>query len=191
MASATEYSPGINLTRPRHRRGWRTSTVRQVEVCLYAVAASGLVLWEGLPLPWSLASPILVAHVVGGALAMVAVVGPFWVKHRSRLSHSRRSSMRWSGRVIELGLCALIASGVYLFLAGNRGAFDGEIAHALHLGLTFPVLGALILHSTWRWIVMSLGTSTWLQALQGHSADEDLAASEVKDDVVTCPERTA
>ncbi len=121
-------------------------SVGQVELSLYAIALSGLLLWEGLPVSWRVAAPMLVAHIVGGTVLTVLVVAPFWWQHRVRLRTAAPSTRRATGRWIEIVLALLVASGFYLFFAGNDGASDAALAHALHLWLTLPLLAILVLH---------------------------------------------
>jgi hypothetical protein len=121
-------------------------SVRHVELALYALCASGLVLWEALGVPWSVARLALVAHIGAGIVLMAAVVAPFWLRHRTRLRTSRRRTSALTGRAIEALLVALTVSGLSLFLTGNPGSWPGRIAHEAHLWLTFPLLLLLAVH---------------------------------------------
>jgi len=151
MASAstlTSKLPGFDRAALGRSR-WRwiyAPTVRQVELSLYLIALSGLMLWDLIPVPWALASRVLVAHIVGGALLMALVVGPFWWRHRGRLASAPASTRSFTGRGIEAALGVLLVSGVYLFFGGNDGAWDARLARISHLGLTFPLLAVLVLH---------------------------------------------
>jgi hypothetical protein len=143
-------APGRGPARsPRHRTraaSGRGPSARRAELSLYLLAASGLLLWESLGLPWSWAGPLLAAHVAGGiALAAVLIV-PFWLQHRRRLQTSRRPGPRRSGRISEWTLLVLLASGLYLFLAGNRGGADGLLAQQLHRWGTVLLLALLGAH---------------------------------------------
>lgn len=117
-----------------------------VELSLVFAAVSGLLLWELVALPWAWAAPVLVAHVIGGALLIGAVVAPFWIGHRGRLQSSQQPRMRHTGRLIELALLLITASGLYLFLVGNRGEPIGRAAHEIHLWLTFPLATGVAVH---------------------------------------------
>jgi hypothetical protein len=124
----------------------RIPRYRSVEWSLGFAAVSGLLLWEIVPLPWHLAAPVLVAHVLGAALVLAAVIVPFWVGHRGRLRNSQQARMRLTGRVIEVALLLIAVSGLYLFLVGNRGEPIGRAAHEIHLWLTFPLAAGVAVH---------------------------------------------
>jgi len=121
-------------------------TAHQIKVCLYALAASGLLLWDGFSLPWSLTATALVAHVLGSVVLAGLCVLPFWIRHRRRLRISRRPEMRLTGRIIETALTLLLLSGVYLFLVGNTGNLAGAVAHQMHLWGTALILLLMIVH---------------------------------------------
>jgi len=119
---------------------------RSVELSLGLTAVSGLLLWEVVGVPWAVAAPVLVAHVLGGAALLAVFVAPFWIRHRTRLRTSREPRMRWTGRLIEVALLGIAASGLYLFVVGNRGEPIGRAAEQVHLWLTFPLAAGLALH---------------------------------------------
>jgi hypothetical protein len=121
-------------------------TMQQVEVSLGLLAGSGLLLWEPLGVAWSVASPVLVAHVVVGSVLALGVIAPFCIRHRRRLHASSRARMRWTGRAIELSLALLGGSGAYLLVVGNRGDLSGRIAVALHIALTLPLVALVVGH---------------------------------------------
>ncbi len=127
------------------RRG-SSSSYLSVELSLGFAALSGLLLWEVVHLPWVFAAPVLIAHVIGGALVLAAIVAPFWLRHRDRLRTSKQPPMRLTGRLIELALLLVGASGLYLFLVGNRGEPIGFVAEQIHLWLTFPLAAGVVVH---------------------------------------------
>ena len=141
-------------------------SIRQVKVSLGLLAGSGLLLWEPLGIAWSIAAPVLLAHVLVGSVLVAGVIVPFWRLHRRRLGGSQRPLMRTTGRAIELSLALLIGSGAYLILLGNRGALPGQVAAHLHLWLTLPLVALVVGHllpssrlsSLWRaWRVRRRG----------------------------------
>ena len=146
--SAQVQSVSLPADEPRARSlhlGFVPS-MRQVKLSLALLAGSGLVLWEPLGLAWSIAAPVLVAHVVVGSLLVAGVIVPFVRLHRRRLRFSHRRQMRVTGRAIELSLLLLVASGIYLLLVGNRGALLDQIAAQLHLWLTPPLVALVVGH---------------------------------------------
>jgi len=149
LERATSLPPEVGVRALRDCRPRYMPSTQQVELSLYLLAGSGLLLWEPLGLAWALASPILVAHVVIGSALVLAVVVPFWMRHRRRLETSKRSTMRRTGRAIELSLALLIGSGFYLFFVGNRGDVSGRVAAALHLWLTLPLVALIVWHMPW------------------------------------------
>ena len=125
----------------------RRAPARQAEWSLYAITLSGLLLVQGLELPWALISWTLLAHVVGSVLLLSLIVGPYWLRHRARLRTSHSPWMKAIGRTIELSLVALLLSGAYLILVGNPGGTAGRVAHEVHLLGTAPLAIALLLHA--------------------------------------------
>ena len=123
------------------------SPARQAEWSLYAILVSGLLVVEGLGLPWTLTSGVLLAHVLGSVLLVGWLVGPYWLRHRARLRTSKSPFMKAIGRTIELSLIGLLLSGAYLILFGNPGGTAGRVAHDLHLWGTAPLALALLLHA--------------------------------------------
>ena len=123
------------------------------ETALYLLAVSGIVLWDVLQLPWTLYRWIMVLHSVGGLVASLVWIVPFWWAHRALIRRSRRPWMRTSGRLLDVVLGALLGSGVWLLLVGNRGQLADAWIAGVHLyaGL---LVAPLVLAHAWRWSVV-------------------------------------
>ena len=121
--------------------------VRPVEVSLYGLAISGLVVFSPLHASWQLARWALVVHIAVAATAVPCVIVPFWIIHRRRLKASRRGFHIWSGRSIESILLTLGASGIWLLCIGQNGTALGMGVHTIHMIAALPLVILVIVHA--------------------------------------------
>lgn len=135
--------------RQKQKRKPSRRLAKPVELALYVLLATGLILFEPFGTAWLARRWVLVVHVIAGLLFVPALLLPFWARHRGFLKLSHRPFMVFSGRVIELMLAAMILSGGWLFFVGWNGTADGEIAHWTHLLVAIPLV-ALVLAHAWR-----------------------------------------
>lgn len=164
MTQATSFSSASPVARklvqwgaqPFGRASYRS---KHAEFVLYFLTVSGLMLWQGFSLPWSLLGPVLAAHFVVSLILFPLIVLPFWLAHRAMLRRRGRPALRHTGRVIEWALILLVVSGVYMSLWGNRGELAGQIAYWAHLLPALPLALLVIVHA-WRFSMLRAGA--WL-----------------------------
>lgn len=125
------------------------------EWSLYLLVVTGLLLWNGFDLFWPVMRWSLVLHLIAGALLFPLIILPFWLSHRSLLNRSRKPRLRLTGRLIELGLIAMVVTGFYLLFWGNPGHALGHWMHEIHLLLTLPLLPLVLWHA-FRFSVLRL-----------------------------------
>ena len=126
---------------------------RAPEICLYALLASGLPLWNSFDLPWFVARILLFIHCFSGLILFPLYVMPFWFSHRRLLNNSNQPLLKITGKLLDLLLLLSVVSGFYLLLVGNRGEFLGWISHYTHLITALP-LGLLLMRHAARWSVL-------------------------------------
>ena len=144
---------------------------KQVELSLYTLFLSGLVLWDVLGSPWGLARWMLPTHIILGFVLMPLVVLPFLISHRRLFKFSKKPIKRYTGRALEAVFYILGLSGFYLFLMGNPGNWMGLTVYWMHLILSFPLIGIMVWHVGKRGMVR-LG---WVQPVRVFASEKQLA----------------
>ena len=97
-------------SRPRQwRLSRRLST--PAELALWALLASGALLFNGFGFGWPVVRWALVVHVTAAVILVPVLLIPFWVIHRGLLAATRRRFHAWSGRILEAMLALMLASG--------------------------------------------------------------------------------
>ena len=144
-----------DLSRIGRLRKWRLSRrlVRPAELALYALLVSGLLLFNGFGLGWEVVRWALVVHVVASFVFVPALLIPFWASHRYLLEVTRKRFHAWSGRILEVLLTLVLASGAWLLFIGWNGDAAGGLAHWTHLLPSVP-LGILVAVHAWRFSVL-------------------------------------
>lgn len=119
-------------------------TVKSLTLFMFA---SGFLLLSEVGLEWSyfrIAQPI---HILLSLLFVVAFLAPFILTHLQKYAIIKRAKSP-SGWSLFAIVAALGASGVYLFLAGNRGGDDiGTVAFFIHKYGSFLLLPLLFIHA--------------------------------------------
>jgi len=144
---------------------------KHVELAIYAIFISGLILWDVLGSPWGLARWILPLHIVLSLLLMPLLILPFFIRHRSVFKFSKKPIKRYTGRTLEIVFYTLGLSGFYLFLMGNPGNWMGLTVYWIHLILSFPLIGIMIWHIGKR-SLLRLG---WIQPIRVPINEKPLA----------------
>ncbi len=139
---------------------------KYIEFIIYISFISGLILWDGFNISWTLIRPMLALHFIISLLILPILILPFWLSHRKFLTNpskkSGKKSLHITGRIIEIILIILFASGFYLVFFGNRGGIDGEIAYYLHLLPALP-LTILVFYHAKKWSMIKI--FKWVFAL--------------------------
>jgi len=123
--------------------------MRPAELSLYALLASGLVMFDQFGVGWAIVRWALVVHITAAVILVPCLVIPFWANHRYLAAVTRRRLQKWSGRTLEILLGLVILSGAWLLFVGWNGDLPGTIAHWTHL-VVAVVLVALVLVHAWR-----------------------------------------
>jgi hypothetical protein len=126
---------------------------KMAEWSLYALFLTGFLLWEALSVPWDVMRLLLVIHVLLSMLIFPIYVLPFWLSHRRLLKHSKRRFLNITGQCLDLILGVCVASGLYLFIQGNRGDELGHLVFLAHLVSALIFLPIIMRHSA-RWSVL-------------------------------------
>ncbi len=119
---------------------------QRIELYLYFMILSGLLLWDVFAITWEAVRLILPVHIIISLILLPASVIPFMLSHRELLHRSNRPVKIWTGHIFEVLLWSFLVSGLYLFLVGNTGNLIGRVAYWMHLWLTFPLTVALLWH---------------------------------------------
>ncbi len=139
-----------------HVRNWwqRQAYLNQAaEWSLYFMFASGLILWELFTLPWAFERLVLISHVIASLIIFPLMVLPFWLSHRRLLKKSQKRLLIITGQLLDLLLLACAASGLFLFLIGNRGDNLGYLAFLIHL-ISALILAPILMRHAAKWSVL-------------------------------------
>ncbi len=128
---------------------WSTSLLVPVELALYMLLITGLMITEYTQVPWDVKRWALTVHIAAAIVLFPLVIAVFWALHRGNLSWSRKSFNRRTGRVIELCLIVMFLCGLWLLFIGEDRTKVGEIAHVVHLLTALPLVGFMLWHA-WR-----------------------------------------
>lgn len=129
-----------------------TPKARTVESVILFSFASGIVLWDLLPLPWEIGRHILFWHAPAALVLLALYLFPYLYAHLTyHLPTLKKASVfqRRAGMALGVMLMINILSGIYLMLLGRRGEMMGEAAYYLHFGSTFAIVVLLLLHSAY------------------------------------------
>lgn len=144
---------------------WQRQAYRNkaAEWSLYLMFASGFLLWNVIEIPWQLERLLLPIHIISSLLLFPFAVLPFWLSHRRLLKKSQKTLLRITGQMLDVFLLGCAASGIFLFLVGNRGDDLGWIAYIVHLVTALALTPILMRHAA-RWSVLKpLWTTLKLQ----------------------------
>ncbi|MEW5422722.1 multiheme c-type cytochrome [Amorphus sp. 3PC139-8] len=141
----TPFQKKVRQFRTRYARKLMTP----VELCLYLLLATGLMITEYTQVPWSVKRWALEVHIVAAVILFPLVIMLFWGLHRGNLEWSRRSFNRRTGRLIEICLTVMFLCGLWLLVIGEDRTQVGEVAHLVHLATAIPLVAAMLWHA-WR-----------------------------------------
>lgn len=126
---------------------------KAVEISLYALLVTGLIITEYTVLPWSVTRWALETHIIAALVLFPLIIIVFWAAHRGHLKWSRKPSQRRTGRFIELGLLIMFLCGLWLLFIGENKTQIGNVAHVVHLVTAIPLVLLILWHS-WRFSLM-------------------------------------
>ncbi len=106
---------------------------------------SGVLLMEFFGLSWEYVRILEFVHIVASIVLSLFFLLPFLYRHIKETGRFGAKSL--SGIGFLFLFLALLLSGTYLFLVGNRGGDAlGILAHQIHLYGSFVLLGLLLAH---------------------------------------------
>ncbi len=106
---------------------------------------SGILLMEFCALSWEYVRILEFIHIIASIVLSVFFLLPFLYRHIKETSRFGRKSLSGVGFLIFF--IAIIASGVYLFLIGNRGSdVFGVLSYQIHLYGSFVLVIVLLAH---------------------------------------------
>ena len=135
--------------RPKRRRNLSHRLAKPAETALYVLLATGLLLFQPFGLSWQIVRWALVAHIAAAIIFVPCLLLPFWATHRGSLKKAARRFHLWSGRILEIGLAVMFATGAWLLFVGWNGTSSGGVAHYTHLTLAVPLVLLVVAHA-WR-----------------------------------------
>ncbi len=117
-----------------------------IKVFISLMFLTGILQIDILAIDWKYLTSIMTIHIIGSIIISLVLLIPFANTHTfSMLYIQKRKNI--DGYILGLILFFIIASGVYLFLMGNRGGdMMGEIAFYIHLFGGFILLISLFYH---------------------------------------------
>ncbi len=135
------------------RLGYRS---KSAEFTLYFLAFSGLILWNGFTLDWTLVRFSLFVHFIAALFLFSIFVIPFWLSHRTLYNNSSKQPLRITGKILDYAILLMIVSGIYLTFVGNRGGdLSGQISYWTHLIVAIP-LTVLVLYHAMKYSMLKL-----------------------------------
>lgn len=142
-------------TRKAVNQYWRALGYRNrmAEWALYTLFLSGLLLWDLFSVPWPVLRVLLILHILCSIIVFPMYILPFWLSHRRLLKHSKKQFLVVTGNLLDALLLLCLASGLYLFIQGNRGDDLGYYAFLSHLIAALVLTPILMKHSA-RWSVL-------------------------------------
>ncbi|WP_445679919.1 hypothetical protein [Radicibacter daui] len=141
---------------------WLGFQSKPVELVLYFLAVSGLMMWSGFGIEWPIFRSALFVHALVAILFFPLFVVPFWLSHRELLAKKRKPLQTITGRVLEFVIAAIFLTGLWLVFFGNPGNAAGGVAHWVHLLLAVPFTALLVVHA---WRFSALRRAFWLVLL--------------------------
>jgi len=153
--SATISTPHISISTKLNQAYKRLAYQhKKAEFVLYIMFLSGLLLWPMIAIAWQVERIVLLLHMLAGLTVFPALVGSFWLSHRSLLANSNKSFLRQTGTLIEYLLIACTVSGVYLTFWGNTGSDLSIFIQDIHFYSSW-LLAPLVLKHAWRWTILT------------------------------------
>lgn len=123
--------------------------LKPVEVCLYLLLITGLMITEYTAVPFDVKRWALLVHIVSAMVFFPLVIMSFWALHRGNLNFSRKPFNRRTGQLIEAGLTVMFLCGLWLLFIGEDDSRLGAVAHSAHLLTAIPLVLMVLWHS-WR-----------------------------------------
>lgn len=129
------------------RLAYQNKTAEWIAIFLFI---SGLLLWEVIPVDWSIARWSLVIHLLIGLLIFPLTTGLFWLAHRRLMLTSKKAFLRKTGRMLDFILGTCFISGVALTFLGDTGNLPASLTCDAHW-LSGLILGPVMLAHAWRY----------------------------------------
>ncbi len=126
-----------------------TKLMQPVELCVFLLLATGLMITEYTHVPFEVKRWALLIHIVTAIIFFPTIILSFWLLHRGNLNFSRRPFNRRTGQLIEACLTIMFLCGLWLLFIGEDHSRLGAIAHFAHLITAIPLVAFIIWHS-WR-----------------------------------------
>lgn len=127
-----------------------------IEIMTWILFFSGIALWDKIEISRGLFKFDQLSHILVALVLFIFVLLPFVYKHLSehkkmilkkRKGHLKRKQITL-GSILGLSLIAVFATGVYLFLVGNRGGdIYGMYSLEIHFYGSFILTFLLFYHS--------------------------------------------
>ena len=117
-----------------------------IKIFISLMFLTGILQMDILNITWEYVNKIMAIHVLGSITASALLIIPFANTHTYDVLF-RRGINNKDGFILGAVLFAVLSSGLYLFLAGNRGGdLIGEYAFYTHLFGAFILILALFYH---------------------------------------------
>lgn len=121
----------------------RTNSLRFFVVLLFVI---GMLQMDMFAIDWIYVSGAMAIHTIGAIMVFAMLIVPYTIKHGFEMFYVHKYKNK-DGIVLFVFICLITASGVYLFLVGNRGGdIFGIVAFWVHLVCSFLLTGLLFYH---------------------------------------------